>query len=633
MDNNDLRSYRLLRKYKVISAVNGLLLFKDAGFRGVIGKVKKKREYKKEKADSTLKNIVFEDGKVIVVVGKDVDLYSVTEQLQNKKISFQFFQLSNRYKNGEILQITNIDLNKYFRFRSFVLITNQKVSLDNVYFATVLKNGNNLYEKIENLLTKLDHLKLLANYTNINNINVKTSTFFDYDGGNYYSGGAERYLIDLHDVCAKMGYNLDIYQNANKPYFRKFSNINVIGLPLKDLKPHYSENFMKKQTDNYIYSSKSQCQLNIYSAFQECWPKCFSPSIGISHGVSWDHKFCKAYDGIDFWQNKRLFIESAQMCDRLVSVDTNTANWFQTIDFDIGNQKFKVIPNYVDTKEFSPSENYLEKKEKIVITYPRRLYEARGLYLALEAADLLLKKYKNLEFRFVGKGFDEDLNRIKEYQKRWPNKILCYSCSPYEMYKVYKDTDISLIPTLYSEGTSLSCLEAMSSGNFVIASRIGGLTDLIINGYNGFLIEPTVEDFYETIENIILHYDELSILRKRAIETAQVMNKDIWKERWTKILKQFSLNKKGSNNIDLVEFYLPNISAINDKIRSLIQQELSNNSLVYLRLKKLPKDDIYSGNRLQLVSIDDEVVSKPAKVYISSDIKENEIDCDEIIKL
>ena len=437
----------------------------------------------------------------------------------------------------------------------------------------------------------------------------------------------------MHEVCLKLGCNLDIYQNANKPFFRKFSNINVIGLPLKDCKLNYSEEFYNKQATNYICTTKSQGQLNIYSAFQECYPNCSHPAIGISHGVSWDNKYCKAYDGIDFWQNKKLFIESAQLCDRLISVDTNTANWFQTVDYEIGNQKFKVIPNYVDTKEFFPRKDYLNKRDKIVITYPRRLYEPRGLYLALDMADKILKKHDNVEFHFVGKGFDEDLNKIKKYQDKWKGKILCYSKSPYEMHEVYKNSDISLIPTLYSEGTSLSCLEALASGNIVISSRIGGLTDLIINGYNGYLIEPTVQDFYETVENILKDFESHFKIRKRAVETAEVFNKKIWQERWTKILYDFNLNTKNSNNIELVEFYLESIDRIDEKIMKIIKKELISNNLIYLRLKKLPKNDLYSANRLQVVSIDDEIVSEPQKIY--NGLKNNKYikDCKKIIDI
>lgn len=183
------------------------------------------------------------------------------------------------------------------------------------------------------------------------------------------------------------------------------------------------------------------------------------------------------------------------------------------------------------------------------------------------------------------------------------------------MYKVYKETDISLVPTLYSEGTSLSCLEAMASGNFVIASRIGGLTDLIINGYNGFLIEPTMEDFYRTMEEIIENYDELCILRKRAVETAEVFNKNTWKQRWKRELQTFPLKTKNSKNIDLVEFYLDKIEDVNESILEAIKKELKNNNLVYLRLEKMPKEDRYSSNRIQLIDMKEEIVSKPLKVY------------------
>ena len=87
------------------------------------------------------------------------------------------------------------------------------------------------------------------------------------------------------------------------------------------------------------------------------------------------------------------------------------------------------------------------------------------------------------------------------------------------MHEVYESTDISLIPTLYSEGTSLSCLEAMASGNVVIANRIGGLTDLIINGYNGYLIEPDEESMFETLNHILTNYEEVEKIKKRAVES------------------------------------------------------------------------------------------------------------------
>ena len=84
----------------------------------------------------------------------------------------------------------------------------------------------------------------------------------------------------------------------------------------------------------------------------------------------------------------------------------------QTIDYKLGNTT-EVVPNYVNIDEFKPDE--LKKdKTKITIVYPRRLYEARGLYLLLDNVDKILEKYQNAQIHFVGKGFKKDTDKIQE---------------------------------------------------------------------------------------------------------------------------------------------------------------------------------------------------------------------------
>lgn len=72
-----------------------------------------------------------------------------------------------------------------------------------------------------------------------------------------------------------------------------------------------------------------------------------------------------------------------------------------------------------------------------------------------------------------------------------------------EMKLIYADADIAVIPTVYSEGTSLSCLEAMSSGLPVVATNVGGLNDLILDGYNGRLVPPSAERITAALAELI----------------------------------------------------------------------------------------------------------------------------------
>lgn len=614
MNEYEGRSFRLLKRFQLVKITTKLLKIKDKGFTKYIKESKKNDELLDKYTEFKVKNNAID-----IVVDTKININKVNEDLKELNYNYNLFKLENKKSKKEnVNQISYNFLTKYFKYRTFILISNRKKDISQFYYCKNIIYSKNLKQEIENLINTLEGLKYIANYNDKNNITVKTSTFFNYKGTNYYSGGAERYLVDLYQVSSELGYNLNIYQIAEKPFFRKYRGINVIGLANKDEKINASTSYVEKQTENYNGATKYFSSLHIYSAFYEAYPKALSPSIGISHGVAWDNPYSVATDGIDFWVRNLRIIESAKMCDKLVSVDTNTANWFQTIDYKLGNKRIKVVPNYVDTEEFKFVNNK-KTKEKIIITYPRRLYEPRGMYLLLDIVDELISKHKNIEIHFVGKGFDKDINSIKNKIKKYPKQIFCYSSEPEKMYEVYQKSDISLIPTLYSEGTSLSCLEAMATGNIVVATRVGGLTDLIINKYNGYLIEPTKEDLLNTLLYIIENIEGQDKIKKRARETAEVFNKEVWKEKWKEMIKSFNLKQK-SKNIDLIEFYVKDAEKINSKIIDKIKEELLKNQLIYIKSEKNIKIDKISGGLIQLVPFDEEIVTTAKKIYAEKGI-------------
>ena len=549
-----------------------------------------------------LSNIQFKKGYIDIVIESDLDKSAIVNKIKDTEYKVSIFEIEK--------DINDYTFNNVFDNRSFVYVYRKKKC--NFKNAFNVLFSDDIVKFINELSNSLNGLKLFANYNIENAISVKTSTFFNYKGTNYYSGGAERYLLDLYDVCKEVGINLVIYQHGDIPFIRKYNDINVIGLKAnKEI--DYSYEFLDKQTKNYIYHTFNNTQLHIYSAFQECYPNHIGPSIGISHGISWDNVSNNYSYGKDyFWENKKIYLDGASYCSKMISVDTNTANWFQTVDYNLGNKKIHVIPNYVNVDEFKPRKDYLISKDKIIITYPRRLYEPRGLYIVLDTIDYILEHYKNVEFHFVGKGFEEDTNNIDKMINKYKGRIKRYSMPPERMKEVYKYTDISLIPTLWSEGTSLSCLEAMASGNLVIATRIGGLTDLVINGYNGYLIEPSSDSLKETLVNVLDNFHNQSDIRKNGVEVAKAFNKNLWKEKWKKEINSFNLKYKSKNN-ELVEFYVNSLDDLNDKDLKLIKKELLANNLVYIRVPVL--DENVSYGLLQIVSFSEEVVSKASRLY------------------
>ena len=101
---------------------------------------------------------------------------------------------------------------------------------------------------------------------------------------------------------------------------------------------------------------------------------------------------------------------------------------------------------------------------------------------------------------------------------------------------VYQSADLVLIPTLYSEGTSLSCLEALASRRAVIATNVGGLPDLILNGFNGLLIEPDAQALLRAVCTLLDDPALRSKLAANGYAAAQAFDVRIWQQRWKEMI-------------------------------------------------------------------------------------------------
>lgn len=480
--------------------------------------------------------------------------------------------------------------------------------------ATFVTDEKNLVEGLEDTIYQhVNKWRLYANWDVTGKIAVMTSSFLDFEGHHFFSGGAERYLTDVSDLCKKKGFELEIYQHGNFPWVRRVKDINVLSLSIGGHDTTvYSLECVKKFNRFFYEQVEGRSLLNIYSAFFEAWPMGASNNIGISHGVAWDHEGCSYQSGLQFWLTNSRFIEGAQACEKLVSVDTNTSNWFQTMDYQLARQ-IEVIPNYVNLDLFHPRTDFDQSRDKVVILYPRRLYRARGFYMVLEILDEILSRYANVEFHFVGQGHVEDTKHVVEKQKQWKDRVKWYALPMEKMYRAYQNADITLIPTLYSEGTSLSCLEAMASGNAIIATRVGGLTDLVINHYNGLLIDPNVAALQQGIEYLLKDKKLQTQFKTRNVEIAASFSKKGWSQKWTSLIEEKLLwtDKPVTKPTKLIEIYLTSMAEVDEKLGRFICALLQLPSLVYIRVKEMKANKSLSFGRLQWVGWDEERYSNP----------------------
>jgi glycosyltransferase involved in cell wall biosynthesis len=116
-----------------------------------------------------------------------------------------------------------------------------------------------------------------------------------------------------------------------------------------------------------------------------------------------------------------------------------------------------------------------------------RVHKEKGIYEAIDAFQILQRKYTGLRFTIAGKGPELDI--IKQYiiDKNIKNIIFTGFVSGYEKAYVYQNAHIFLFPS-YSEGMPNAVLEAFAFGLPVITTEVGGLPDIFKEPENGLIV-------------------------------------------------------------------------------------------------------------------------------------------------
>lgn len=376
-------------------------------------------------------------------------------------------------------------------------------------------------------------------------VNFVVPTFFDMDGNNMFFGGAERYLIELVRLVRGLGYETNIYQCANSNWVRYYLDVRVTGLMAQN----------SEELNKVFHLNFEPGILTIYFAFFLASPYFHQPSIGISHGIYWDEGI---FQHFPYGRKaRREILSSISHLSTLVSVDTNTINWLRTVYLELAARSI-YVPNFVDLKQFHLTSRLGEKDDsKLVVLYPRRLNQVRGFWLMNRLVPSILDQYHKVDFHFVGRADMREEHAIRQLVQRFPERVQWYFLPPEKMHEAYQRADIVVIPTVESEGTSLSCLEAMASGKTVITSNVGGLPNLIIPDYNGLLIEPNEAALRDALTRLIESPDLRARLARSAADVAQAFDIEKWRSRWQSILKKYIPPRQPINQEPITTVFYP----------------------------------------------------------------------------
>ena len=178
---------------------------------------------------------------------------------------------------------------------------------------------------------------------------------------------------------------------------------------------------------------------------------------------------------------------------------------------------FQVIPNFLpDDPGIS-----LEKWDEYTSQLPT---EAFLLFVGDVSRDkgihVLLRAYQDLRnappLVLIGR-------RRPDTPSALPDNVFHLGSWPHAaVMEAYRRSIFSLLPSTCPETFGIVVIEAMSMGRPVIASRIGGLSDVIIDGENGFLVAPgNADELKHAMERLLGERTLRTQMEKGALQRAQ----------------------------------------------------------------------------------------------------------------
>jgi N-acetyl-alpha-D-glucosaminyl L-malate synthase BshA len=149
----------------------------------------------------------------------------------------------------------------------------------------------------------------------------------------------------------------------------------------------------------------------------------------------------------------------------------------------------RIIPNFVNLSKFHPSSN--GKINSRILTRPRIIHVSnfRQVKQPQSIAKIFLEisNYIDAELWLVGDGEELELVKILIQQNGLEDRVRYWGLQ-HDVSTLLAQSDLLLMSSL-AESFCLTALEAMACGVPVLATRVGGVPEVVVDGQTGILFE------------------------------------------------------------------------------------------------------------------------------------------------
>lgn len=291
-------------------------------------------------------------------------------------------------------------------------------------------------------------------------------------------GGGEAQVLALLTYLAQQGHQNDLLTHPRGRLFERVQSLPIRTDPLVmrndiDIRPvlPLRRRILKEQYDIVHFHTKRAHALSLWLPRGRGGPKYVVTRL-------------MDYPETAGWYTRQLY---CRRVDGVIAISKPILSLL--VEAGVPRAKIRLIHSGVDTGKFTPSAAGLRSRHKPPVIGMLAVLEARkGHRILLEAAARLKAQGHQARYLLAGEGSlrpelerqAERLGLVEEV------RFLGFVTDP---VSVLAKTDVFVMPSL-SEGLGIAALEAMAAGKAVIASRVGGLAEVVDDAVTGLLVAP-----------------------------------------------------------------------------------------------------------------------------------------------
>lgn len=322
-------------------------------------------------------------------------------------------------------------------------------------------------------------------------LHIHTMPIISGSGINTYLSmlGMDRNAYDVELACAPGGRLIDLVRDSRMGV-RTFRNLVQPLHPSRDLRALMDLFCFLRQTPYHVVHTH-----NSKAGFIGRLAAVMARVPVIVHTV---HGFA-FHEQEPLWRRflfRNLERLASHWCHRMIFISQPLLDWALR-EHIVKKEKAIKIYSGIPLERFRPV--HQEKKDRVrrkwklgtedaVIGVVSKLWEGKGHGVLIQALKALDREIRNVKLVIVGEGYLHD-DLVAMVDALGLRDHVLFTGFQMDVSEIIATFDVAVLPSFF-EGMGRVILEAMAMAKPVVASRVGGIPDLVQDGRNGFLVQP-----------------------------------------------------------------------------------------------------------------------------------------------